>query len=371
MMNRQTQQGLQGLTLVAALVMSPLGMAAPAPSAPLDPSASSAAPAQRLTPAEQAALARQIGLRLNAEYHDPARVPAVLAALTPQAGTVAGPALAEAWTRELQGRLQDAHARLVYSPRPLPLDDAGPPEADDAPSGPPPAMMRHMNCGVERVEHYPGNIGYLRVDGMAPPAACAPTLAAALQVLAQSDALILDLRRNGGGSPAMVQWLASHFLPPQTALSSMVRARDASHEALMTQPGLPGPDLGQVPLYVLTSGKTFSAGEHLAYDLQQAGRARVVGEPSGGGANPGVFRTVHPHFRLWVSLARSVSPVTGSNWEGRGVQPDERAPAPDARRVAYGRALKDLVAAKAPSAMEGEREELLTEVDEVARRLGL
>lgn len=347
----------QGLALLAALSMSPLGLAAPDAAAPLI-----------LQPAEQAALGQQVGLRLEQDYHDLSRVPAALAALKAQATPLSGPALAEAWTRLLQVQLNDAHARLVYSPEALPPEVE---EADDAPSGPPPEVMRHLNCGVERAEHYPGNIGYLRLDAMAPPEACAATLAAALQVVAQSDALILDLRRNRGGSPAMVQWLASHFLPPQTALSAMVRARDASHEALTTQAGLPGPDLARVPLYLLTSSKTFSAGEHLAYDLQQAGRAQVVGEPSGGGANPGTFRTVHPHFRLWVSLARSVSPITGGNWEGGGVQPDERVKAPEARRVAYGRALKQLVLAKAPTAMPGEREELLSELEEVSKLLGL
>ena len=353
----QMKRQSQGLALAAALMLSPLCMAAPGAGSP-----------RVLSPAEQAALGQQIGLRLNQDYHDLTRVPAALAALKPQAAALSGPALAEAWTRLLQAQLDDAHARLVYSAEALPPDAE---EAEEGPSGPPPEVMRHLNCGVERVEHYPGNIGYLRVDAMAPPEACAPTLAAALQVLAHCDALILDLRRNHGGSPAMVQWLASHFLPPQTALSSMVRARDASNETLKTLAGLPGPDLSRVPLYLLTSSKTFSAGEHLAYDLQQAGRAKVVGEPSGGGANPGAFRTVHPHFRLWVSLARSVSPVTGGNWEGRGVQPDQRAKAPEARRVAYGRALKDLVQAQAATAMPGEREELLAELDEVSKRLGL
>ncbi len=347
----------QGLVLAAALMLSPLGMAAPAVDAP-----------QVLPPAEQAALGQQIARRLNQDYHDPARVPAALAALKPRAEAVPGPVLAEAWTRQLQSQLQDAHARLVYSPEALPPEVEA---AQESPSGPPPEVMRHLNCGVERVEHYPGNIGYLRVDAMAPPEACAPTLASALQVLAQSDALILDLRRNGGGSPAMVQWLASHFLPPGTPLSAMVRARDTTRESLATMPGLPGPALQTVPLYLLIGPKTFSAGEHLAYDLQQAGRATVLGEASGGGANPGAFRTVHPHFRLWVSLARSVSPVTGGNWEGQGVLPQVRVPAPDARRAAYGRALKDLVEGRVPSGLPGEREELLGEADEVARRLGL
>lgn len=357
-MKKHGTPALVAMGTLVALMISPAAQAAPSVKAKDD-----------LSPAEQAALIEQIGRRLDHEYHDPTRVPAALAALQAQDRPISGQTLAEAWTRVLQVQLKDAHARLMYSPEALPPEPREKP--DMAPEGPPAALLHHMNCGVERVEHYPGNIGYLRLDGMAPPEACAATLAGALQVLAHSDALVLDLRRNRGGSPAMVQWLASHFLPPQTPLSRMVSAREPSSEALQTRAGLPGPQLPLVPLYVLTSSKTFSAGEHLAYDLQQAGRATVVGEASGGGANPGAFRTVHPHFRLWVSLARSVSPVTGGNWEGKGVQPDEAAQAQDARRVAYGRALKDLVARKAPSVYPGEREEILDDLAAVAGQLGL
>ncbi|MDM4768483.1 S41 family peptidase [Pelomonas sp. SE-A7] len=327
-----------------------------------------AAAAPPLKPAERAALVEQIGQQLDKEFHDPARVPAALKALK-QATLPAEPeALAQALTQLLQPALQDAHARVVFQSEP-------PPGArDEKPDGPPPsreALYRHLNCGVERVEHYPGNIGYLRLDGMPPPRLCAATMAAALQVVAGADALIIDLRRNNGGSPAMVQWLASHFLPPKTAMSSVVSIRDKETETMTTEAGLPGPQLTQVPLYLLTSRQTFSAAEHLAYDLQQTRRAQVVGEASGGGANPGGFVPVHPGFALWVSRARSVSPVTGGNWEGTGVKPDLVAEASAARRQAFALALKDLEAAKAPSVMPGERAELLERLDRVVERLGL
>lgn len=326
-------------------------------------------PAVTLKPAEQAALVEQIGRRLEQEYHDPALVPGAMQALRQALKKAAlpadGEALAAELTRLLQPALKDAHARVVFGPE-------APEGPDDKEEGPlPVALFRHLNCGVERVEHYPGNIGYLRLDGMAPVDACAPTVAAALQVLAQSDAVILDLRRNGGGSPEMVQWLASHFLPPGTPLSGMVSARDKTNDTMQTLAGLQGPQLPSVPLYLLTSQRTFSAAEHLAYDLQQARRARVVGEASGGGANPGAFRPVHANFRLWLSKARSVSPVTGGNWEGRGVQPDEVAEAAAARRQAFALALKDLEARNAPTAMPGERAELLGELDRVVAKLAL
>lgn len=324
------------------------------------------AQALTLQTAEQAALLDEIGRQLAAEYHDPARVPAAMQALKAARLPADGEALSGELTRLLQSTLQDAHARIVFNPGPPPSA-----RGDAEPSPPPAALFRHMNCGVERVEHYPGNIGYLRLDGLAPPEACAATLAAALQVLANSDALILDLRRNNGGNPAMVQWLASHFLPPGTPLSSMVSARDKTNDAMKTLAGLPGPQLPSVPLYLLTSRRTFSAAEHLAYDLQQAGRARVVGEASAGGANPGGFVPVHANFRLWVSRARSVSPVTGGNWEGTGVKPDQPAEAPAARRQAFALALKDLEARQAPSAMPGERAELLGELERVVEKLAL
>jgi hypothetical protein len=328
--------------------------------------------ARALSATEQSELIDRIAERLQAQYHDPARVEAALAALRAQPLASSWPQLARRWTVVLQQSLADAHARLIFSAEPLPPEPtqaACQEPAQDA--GPPEPLVHYMNCGVERVGHHVGNVGYLRLAGMPPTAPCQATLAAALQVLSHSDAIILDLRSNRGGSPQSVQWLASHFLPPGTPLSRMVSVREGVDEPMLTLAGLPGPHLPDVPLYVLTSPRTFSAGEHLAYDLQQARRALVVGERSGGGANPGAFRTVHPHLRLWVSLARSVSPVTGGNWEGAGVQPDLAVRADVAACSAYGRALKDLVPRPTLKAMEGERQELLARLDVACKRQGL
>lgn len=325
-----------------------------------------------VSPAEQAAIVDRIGDALAKEFHDPARVPAARAALKQalQRGQLPreGEAFAGAISEVLRTSLHDAHAHLAFSPEAI-----DPKALEAGPGGPSPAdEMRYTNCGVRRADHYPGNVAYLRIDGMAPTAPCAATLASALQVVGQSDALIIDLRKNRGGSPEMVQWLASHFLPPETALSSMVSVREHANEGMRTQSGLPGPQLPSVPLYVLVSHDTFSAGEHFAYDLQQLHRARIVGQASGGGANPGAFRPVHAHFAVWVSLARSVSPITGGNWEGTGVQPDDVV-ADDAatRREAYKLALQALEARNVPSLEPGERAALLGDFDTVAKNLGL
>jgi C-terminal processing protease CtpA/Prc len=80
----------------------------------------------------------------------------------------------------------------------------------------------------------------------------------------------------------------------------------------------------------LTSKRTFSAAEALAYDLQALKRATIVGEPSGGGAHPFQYRRIHPNYVLWSVTQKSINPITQSNWQGVGVQPDVRVPAEQA-----------------------------------------
>jgi C-terminal processing protease CtpA/Prc len=102
-----------------------------------------------------------------------------------------------------------------------------------------------------------------------------------------------------------------------------------------TQPYVPGERYGGTkPVYVLTSGKTFSGGEELAFDLQSHGRATVVGERTGGGAHPRIGVRLHPHLELTVPTGRAMHPATGENWEGVGVTPDVEVPATDALAAA-------------------------------------
>lgn len=151
----------------------------------------------------------------------------------------------------------------------------------------------------------------------------AQPLAAALSLVAPARALVLDLRGNVGGDPDTVAFVCGYLLEGRTLLNTMVSRQGEEAAQSWTPPFVPGARFGgSKPLYVLTSGKTFSGGEELAYDLQQLGRAEVVGEATRGGAHPREGWTVHPHLELSVPVARAVNPVSGTNWEGTGVQPD-------------------------------------------------
>jgi C-terminal processing protease CtpA/Prc len=117
-------------------------------------------------------------------------------------------------------------------------------------------------------------------------------------------------------------------------------------------------------VYVLTSGETFSGGEEFSYDLQNLKRAKLVGETTGGGANPGGPARVAEHFALFVPSGRAISPITKTNWEGVGVKPDVATPAAQALDVAYLdalRAQRKRVSAKDSPQLSREIDEALAE----------
>ncbi|HYF63913.1 MAG TPA: S41 family peptidase, partial [Herpetosiphonaceae bacterium] len=152
--------------------------------------------------------------------------------------------------------------------------------------------------------------------------------------------LILDLRQNTGGASTGVAFLCSYLFPPEPVHLNDIYYREGERvQQYWTLPALPGPRYGPGPVYVLTSRRTFSAGEELAYNLQSLGRATVVGEVTAGGANPVDVYQVHPHFAIRVPTCRAINPITRTNWEGVGVQPDLAVAAGDALDAAYREAL--------------------------------
>ncbi|MFS8477982.1 MAG: S41 family peptidase [Micromonosporaceae bacterium] len=159
---------------------------------------------------------------------------------------------------------------------------------------------------------------------------------AAMRLLAHADALIIDLRRTFGGDPDMVALVCGYLFDEPTHLISMHHRDGGRVRQSWSPPYVPGPRFGgRKPVYVLTSAQTFSGGEELAYDLQHLGRATVVGERTRGGAHPRVGVRLHPHLELTIPVARPVHPVSGGNWEGRGVEPDIPVPAAEALDVAH------------------------------------
>ena len=200
---------------------------------------------------------------------------------------------------------------------------------------------RRTNYGFQRVEILAGNIGYLDLRQFVDVSIAGPTANASMRFLAATDALIIDLRNNGGGAPSMIQLLTSYFFDEPTHLNSFYVRRTESTDQFWTQAHVPGPKMTETPLFVLTSGRTFSAAEEFSYNLRNLDRATIVGETTGGGAHP-VDAMRYPKHKVRMSLpfGRAINPITGTNWEGAGVEPHIAAPAGTARDIAYIQALE-------------------------------
>lgn len=241
---------------------------------------------------------------------------------------------AEALTRELQSVNHDKHMRVELRPSP----GAGGQPDDGSAAARQLREMRGRNFGFERVEHLDGNVGYLDLRYFAPPELARDLAASAMQLLSNSDAVIIDLRNNDGGSPELVQLLCSYFFGTRTHLNSLYWRRGDRTQEFWTIDGLPGRRLTRVPLFVLTSAGTFSGAEEFAYNMQTRRRATIIGETTGGGANPGDVMPVNDRFAIFVPTGRAINPVTGTNWEGVGVKPDVRVAASVALDSALARA---------------------------------
>lgn len=198
---------------------------------------------------------------------------------------------------------------------------------------------RRRNFGFEQLRRLPGNIGYLDLRFFDAPDQARETAAAAMSFLARADAIIIDLRQNGGGEPEMVQLLCSHFFGPEPVhLNSLYwREGDVTNE-FWTLTELDGPRMPELPLFVLIGARTGSGAEEFAYNMQTRKRATLIGETTYGAANPGDQFPLGHGFSLFVSTGTAINPVTGKNWEEIGVRPDVEVPAagalPFAQRLA-------------------------------------
>jgi C-terminal processing protease CtpA/Prc len=256
--------------------------------------------------------------------------------------------LAVALTQDLQTVNGDQHLRLLHSPAELPArgDEAGELAAMTA-------WAQRSAGGIARAERLEGNVGYLDLQPLLfPPSLAGEAVAAAMTLMAAADALLIDLRQCLGGDPDMVAMVCSYlFGPERVHLIDMIHrpAQDGAAEIRQswTLPFVPGRRFGpDKPVFVLTSSTTFSGGEELAYDLQQLGRASVVGERTRGGAHPVERFRLRPHLQATIPVARALSPATGGNWEGTGVQPDVPVAAGEALDTGYQRALAQVRSAR-------------------------
>ena len=253
-------------------------------------------------------------------------------------GYETGPGFAIRLNRDLSELAHDKHLRVSFSARSLPPqrpDGVGPPTPSADEIARARSQMDQMNCGFRKAEQLDGNVGYLKFAMFAPTEICGPTAAAAMTFLAGTRALVIDLRENGGGSPGMVRMVASYLFDRRTHLNDLWTRSTGRTEEFWTQDSVSGRRFGgDKPVYVLTSAGTFSGGEEFAYDLKSLKRATIVGETTGGGAHPVRGRRINDRFVIGVPFARAINPVTHTNWEGVGVEPDVKVPASDALATA-------------------------------------
>ena len=344
---------MRALILAAALLAAAPALAqTPPPAGPV------ASDAQQPTPRR---IVTELAARIRGLYFDPATAARIASDLEAESEAGAfdaltdGRDLAAALSRRL--RPLDAHFNVAFDPNapaaPVLLRPA-PPGAPSGAGGPPrganPAEVR-SNFGFRKVEILPGNVGYIDLrqfsnidfDNPADPARRAAD--SALSFVADADAVIFDLRDNGGGAPSMVGYLTSAFTPADAPIYNVFHSRQGSTSEA---PAVfhPNPRL-EVPVYVLISGRTGSAGEAFPYTLQGARRATIVGEASGGAANPGGMVPVGGGFAVFISQGSPRNPVTGRNWEGTGVQPDVAVPWDRALTRAHTLALETILAGDA------------------------
>ena len=249
-------------------------------------------------------------------------------------------ALAVTLTQDLQSRGGDKHLRLRHSPTELP--ERGDEAAELAAMA---AWAEGTTGGIARAERLDGNVGYLDLQPLLfPPSIAGEAVAAAMTLIAPADSLLIDLRQCLGGDPDMVAMLCTYLFGAEPVhLIDLISRPAADGTAAVrqswTMPFAPGRRFGpDKPVFVLTSATTFSGGEELAYDLQQLGRATVVGERTRGGAHPVEMFRIRPHLQATIPIARSLSPVSGGNWEGTGVLPDIPVAAGEALDAACQRA---------------------------------
>jgi hypothetical protein len=261
------------------------------------------------------------------------KIEALLAGGAYDAITDAG-AFAQRLTTDLREATSDRHLRItaqgVAAPAPAPAAGAAPP-------APPP----RSEAGFVRADRLAGGIAYVEVVGFPDPASFRIAADRAMASVADAPSLIIDVRRNTGGSPEAVAYLESFFVanePPVKLLDFQRRIPgQAGYETNpMMSSATPTKFLGR-PVLILTSGRTFSGGEGFAYNMQAMGHAKTVGEVTGGGAHPTYGRPLNARFGIGIPTTRPVSPITHTDWEGVGVRPDVATTAADALKVAMER----------------------------------
>lgn len=253
-----------------------------------------------------------------------------------------GEQLAQVLTTHIQEVSKDKHLRVSYSAEALPEQKEQQSEQQQRARWH--EYWRIQNYGFHKVERLPGNIGYLDFRAFYPTEYAGETAIAAMNFLANTDALIIDVRHNHGGYPEMIALITSYLFSPEPVhLNSLYWRSSNTTQQFWTLPYVPGQRYLNKPIYVLTSHETFSGGEEFTYNLKNLKRATIIGETTAGGAHPGDMQRINAHFEVFIPDGRAINPITHTNWEGTGVTPDIEVPQEDALKTAQKLALQKIL----------------------------
>ena len=250
---------------------------------------------------------------------------------------------AETLTEHLQLASGDKHLQVEFSDRFNPVGSDI--KAQEARAKFELDMWRSHNFGFKKIERMTFNIGYLELSAFGPVKEVGTLLASAMNLLSNTDSLIIDLRGNFGGNEQTVQLLSSYFLNQRTHLLNMVRREGNRTDQHWSSDYVEGKRYGEEKdIYILIDKNSFSAAEDFSYTMKNLKRATLIGETSGGAANSGESVRLSGHFNLFLPNARGVSPITKTNWEGTGVTPDIKVLGEDALKKAQRIILTKLIA---------------------------
>jgi peptidase S41-like protein len=253
-----------------------------------------------------------------------------------------GKAFAELLTKQMRDVSHDNYLSMVYSAVKVPPLPPHPPRPSPEELVRYRKVMEQSHCTFESVKILPHNIGYLKFNAFPDPSVCQPTAEAAMASLNGVDAIIFDLRDNGGGYASMVALLAAYLFDQPAHLNDFYNRGDNSTEESWSRPPVPGNKLVDKPAYVLTSSATFSAAEAFSYDLRMLNRVTLVGETTSGRGHMGSPHQIDEHFTIRVPGIKVINPISKGNWEGTGVTPDVIVNPADALQTAEALALTGL-----------------------------
>ena len=257
-------------------------------------------------------------------------------------------AFCDTLTADLQSVSKDKHIRVRYNPEEIKrMKEAEKDGHNDELEKQYLENLKKDNYGFKKVERLSGNIGYVDFRQFAPAEYSKETVASVMEFLSHTDAIIFDIRKNGGGSPDGVQLICSYlFGKTSVHLNDIYTRPNDETEEYWTLSRLDGEKMPDIPVYVLTSGFTFSGAEEFAYNLKNLKRATIIGEVTGGGANPGGMVPINDWFGVFIPTGRAINPYTKTNWEGTGVQPDVVISADKALDQAQILALNKIISSK-------------------------